>query len=453
MLGGREPVVQPATIHIEGNIIRKVGPADDAGVTHDLGDRVIAPAFINAHTHLSMGAFRGLMGSQDLEGNVVEDLFFRLERSLSPEDIRAFTRLGAYESLMHGVGLVWDHYYAGVACAEAIADVGLTAVVAPTLQDLAGPGHEVWREQLDATLELAGWSDQGVFAGLGAHATDTVSEVLWRKVAALSAEHQLPIHAHVAQSVEEYERIQSQHGCSPIEWLGRCGVLDDASRLLAVHAIFVDDADLARLDPTRHALAYCPLSQQQFCFPAHVPSWERAGLPWVVGTDCSISNDAMNVQRELLNVVGLRGYAVSHSPAYAAFRSGGSLESARRVDELRKQELEQAGYATPAHLLSRVWSVPGALHPAFTAGVIADGALANLIVLDPNHPNLWPTQDVLRALALSDVPPAIDSMMVRGRWIGTPGAFRETALGTPYHDARTEAHERLRAVLARPSLG
>ena len=451
MVGGETLTVQPATVRVEGNLITQVGPSDAAGVTIDLGDKIIAPAFVNAHTHLSMGAFRGLMGSQDLAGNVVEDLFFRLEQSLTAEDIRAFTRLGAYESLMHGVGLVWDHYYAALAVAEAVRDVGLCAVVAPTLQDISGPGHKEWREQLAATVALsdASWADHGVFAALGAHATDTVSETLWRTVAETSARYGLPIHAHVAQSVEEYQRIQSQHGCSPVAWLQRCGVLEQAQSLLAVHAIFVDGEDLRRFDPSKHALAFCPLSQQQFCFPAHVASWQDAGLRWVVGTDCSISNDAMNVQRELLSVAGLRGYAVTYCGVYEQFRQTGSLQTAERLEAERREQLARAnGWTTCVELLSRILRIPGSLHPGFAAGVIEPGALANLLVLDPDHPNLWPTRDVLRGLAYSDVPPAIESMMVRGQWVGTPGKFRETACGPGYQEARQEATSRLDALLA-----
>jgi 5-methylthioadenosine/S-adenosylhomocysteine deaminase len=149
--------VTPARIEIAGTRIREVTETSraalDAG-TVDLGDRLVSPAFVNGHTHLAMAAFRGL-GSDDFAGNVVEDLFFRLESALTPEDIRAFARLGAYECLLSGVAVVWDHYYGGTAVAEALLDTGLSGVVAPTLQDLGGPGAGASEAQLDATLEIA----------------------------------------------------------------------------------------------------------------------------------------------------------------------------------------------------------------------------------------------------------------------------------------------------------
>ena len=60
----------------------------------DLGDRLLAPAFVNSHTHLAMVAFRGLLSSATLKGNVVTELFFNLETHLTPEDVYAFACMG-----------------------------------------------------------------------------------------------------------------------------------------------------------------------------------------------------------------------------------------------------------------------------------------------------------------------------------------------------------------------
>jgi cytosine/adenosine deaminase-related metal-dependent hydrolase len=53
-----------------------------------------------------MSAFRGIGGVAALSGNVVEDLFFQIESLVQPGDIRAFTRMGAYEALLSGTGVV-----------------------------------------------------------------------------------------------------------------------------------------------------------------------------------------------------------------------------------------------------------------------------------------------------------------------------------------------------------
>lgn len=454
ILGGSDGPLRvcPADVVIEDGTIAGVSEPDPSATeVIDVGADLIAPAFINAHTHLSMGAFRGLLGPDDLAGNVVEDLFFRLESGLQADDVRAFTRLGAYECLAAGVGMVWDHYYFGTSVAAGIIDAGLCGVVAPTLQDLSGPGLDQLEQQLEATTELTGdsYAAQGIFSALGPHATDTVSPELWRKLGDLADRHQLPVHAHVAQSVEEFERAQERHQTTPLGMLERTGLLARAPSLLAVHGIFLTDEDLTRLDPKRHALGYCPLSQQQFCFPAHVPSWTQAGLPFVVGTDCSVSNDAMNVQRELVAVAGIRGFGPASSHAYTDFRQLGTTDAARAADRVRVEHLEKAGhFQDPQTLLRTVWSTPGSLHPGMKVGSIAAGHLANLIVLDIDHPNLWPASDLLRGMALCDAAPAIHSMMLRGRWVTPRGRHRD-ALNDDVRAAAADAKDRLKHHLAR----
>jgi cytosine/adenosine deaminase-related metal-dependent hydrolase len=74
-----------------------------------------------------------------------------------------------------------------------------------------------------------------------------------------------------------------------------------------------------------------------------------------------------------------------------------------------------------AALLSRVWSIPGRLHPEVTAGVLQRGALANLVVWDTDHPSFWPATDPLSALVMSDTVGAIETMVVAGRARGERG--------------------------------
>jgi 5-methylthioadenosine/S-adenosylhomocysteine deaminase len=416
----------------------------------DLGDRLVAPAFVNGHTHLAMSAFRGLQGVSSLTGNVIEDLYFALESGLSPSDVLAFSRMGAYESLLSGVGTVFDHYYHGQACAEALAEVGLTGVVAPTLQDLAGPGAAQFDAQLSATTtidESSRLAARGVFAALGPHATDTVSVELWRRAVALGEQRNLPLHAHVAQSFDELTRCHERHGTTPIEWLAREGLLSTTVRSLLVHVIYATRDDLSQLSPDHHTLGFCPFSQVEFCFPAKVGDWHEAGLRWLIGTDCAPSNDSMDVQKELRLASGLHAFEVTFSSAQALFHRRGGAGSAASLDGLRRATLKRSGdLRASGFLLDHVWAVPGAWHPGLPCGALEPGRWANLLVLDPNHPALWPAPDPLRALAMSHVAPAIESMIVAGRFIGEPGHFQESVRSAvEYREARREADARLQA--------
>jgi len=456
--------VAPARIHVSGTrfteVVEQSRPEFETwALTHhqtvtDLGHRLVSPAFINGHTHLAMAAFRGLGSGAAFEHNVVEDLYYALESGLTPEDVRAFTRLGAYESLLCGVGLVWDHYYGGEGIAEALRDTGLAGVVAPTLQDVSGPGSQAWPAQLAATAvidEGTEWRRVGVFAAVGPHATDTVSDTLFERARSLATERELPMHLHLAQSLEEYERSLRLHGLSPTERLHRVGLLASPARALLVHVLFVTDDDLRRLDPERHLLGYCPQSQVRFAFPALPTRWEHARLRWVLGTDCAPCNDSMNVQKELRAAAGAALHAVPASEPYLQFCKGGTLAEAKAVADRRSEvQSDSSALRSPDRLLSSVWSQPGSAHPKFMCGAIAAGHLANLVVWDLDHPAFWPPTDPLRLLAYGDTTGAIDWMLVAGSPVGQRGRFAASLIGSGEHrEARREAEARLRRHLSR----
>mgnify|MGYP002036196831 CR=1 FL=1 len=307
--------IGPATITIDGHAITQVeeGIAETANDVTSLTGMLVAPAFVNAHTHLALSCLRGIGGLAAYRGNVVEEVYFPIEQELTPEDVRAFARVAAIECLLSGTGAVWDHYYHGDAVADACADVGLTAVIAPTLQDLAGPGRKVWREALDLTARIAEDEERqeaGIVAALGPHATDTVSDALWLRARDVAARYNLPIHAHVAQSFEEYARSLERHDETPLGRLRRLGCLDDDQRFLLVHGLYVNDDDLKALTPGVHLLGYCPYSQLQFAFPAALHAWRAAGLEIALGTDAGCCNDTMNVQLEVRSLASGSSFSV-----------------------------------------------------------------------------------------------------------------------------------------------
>lgn len=449
-------VIVPARIRVEGARIASVERDPGAAEPHelDLGERLITPAFINAHTHLALSFMRGHQpgGSAPMlssRQNLVEDVYFAQEKKLAPADIRAFTRMGAYESLLSGVGFVWDHYYGGRAVAEALLDTGLAGVTAPTLQDLAGPGMAGAEDALEATLSVARdvrCFDGGVLAALGPHATDTVSPGLMRKIAEIAAREQLPVHLHVAQSYDELARVETREGRSPVALLSREGVLTDAPHVLMAHALFVHEADLRTLDPVRHTLVYCPGSQLQFGFPAALPLWCQLGVRWTVGTDCGSSHDALNVQGELRLAAGAASAMTTGSLSLARFSESGQTQHAEEAWEQRKERVARyLPQVSSEALLARVWHETGRLHPALQVGSIEGGMLANLAVWDLEHPAFWPGTDPLRALAFGDTSQALYALYVAGKTIGTPGDFARSVIASEgYREARKEADARLK---------
>ncbi len=430
----------------------------------DLGQRWLTPAFVNPHTHLALGFLRGRNRSRHAAARLVEDFYYPFESRLTADDVRAFTRLGAYESLLAGVGLVWDHYYFATAVAEAVFETGLSAVVAPTLQDRSGPGAARGEVALAETEALAngGWSERGVFAALGPHASDTASLALWKSAAEVARRLRLPLHAHLAQSLGEWQQAVARHGTTPLDLLLNEGVFEGLPSTLLVHLLFTTDHEIQRLDQERDHPVWCPSAQMVFGFPADPTRFERLGLSWMIATDTSVGNDSMNLQKELRLAAGLRTAGTAWSAEYHDFIGtvDGDTRHGRRAVDLarRRQHFFEAAtdLARPSNLLDRVWSHPGALHPHFTAGVIAPGALANLAIWDTRHPSFWPAEspdERLAVLAMGDTTGALDGLITNGRLVGKIGDFQRSLLSSDaYSAAQDEGRRRLVELIERAAL-
>jgi 5-methylthioadenosine/S-adenosylhomocysteine deaminase len=451
-------VVEPASIEIRGLRIHAVHRGTRAPGTHlpvtDFGERLIIPAFVDAHTHLALNFLRGADAGQAASGRMVEDLFYRLESKLRAEDVKAFARMGAYESLLSGVGLVYDHYYYAEAVAEAFEEVGLAGVIAPTLQDISGPGVAMLEAQIEATRRIAEssrFAARGLYAAVGPHAGDTVSAGLWSRAAELARALDVPLHAHIAQSPQEWSAVVEREGLPPLAFVQKLGVLNEAPVSLLAHGLYATRDELDAVPAERVRFAFCPHSQLVFGFPAPVLNWLEMGLDFVVATDCGASNDSLNLQKELRFLAGASTMGVAHSLEYERYFEGGAFADPSPVATRRRTSVDRASGALSAPaILHRAFGLAGALHPRFVAGRIEPEALASLVVLDLDHPNLWPARDLPHALVYGDVAPAIHAMLVAGRWVGSPGRFHQSLTGSEeYRAAREEATARLGELLER----
>jgi len=454
--------IEPAVIQIDGANIRSIKTYPNAeqitATSHWFGDDLVTPGFTDSHTHLALSFIRGRVTRPGTAGNLVEDVFFKLEEKITPADVGAFTRMGAFECLLAGTTHVWDHYYHGDAVADAMMQVGLTGTVAATLQDLSGPGKNDWETNLAFTQALHGSEyhrNLGISAAVGPHATDTVSEDLWRKILEVSEKNNLPIHAHVAQSTEEFNRIQEQYGCTPVDFLRRAGLFESPVTKQLVHMIYASAKDLSFCKSPSVRLIACPHSQLIFHFPAAYMDWWKIGLNWGVGTDCAASNDSLRVQAEMRTLATWPMASIAHSPEFGEFRRSATKIQAQGLSALRHRFNDELNDILSEEKLLNILffgAVQGPSPQCKSLGIKA-GGLANLTVWNWDDPVFWPGHAPLRSIIFSDLQPALKGLMTLGRWRGTVGDVRRSILGSPeYKSARREATERLNALLDRAGM-
>ena len=110
-------VIANGSVAIDGTDIVAVGSADVIGrefrsaTTIDASGQVVLPGLINTHTHAPMVLYRGLADDLALMEWLTKYIFPAEARTVSPEMVRAGTRLAALEMIQSGTTTYADMYY------------------------------------------------------------------------------------------------------------------------------------------------------------------------------------------------------------------------------------------------------------------------------------------------------------------------------------------------------
>ncbi len=226
------------------------------------------PGMVCAHHHLYSTLARG-MPAPPIQptsfGEILEQIWWRLDAALDLDMIRASALLGATEALMSGTTAIVDHHESPLAIegsldviAEACAEVGVRVVCAYGVTD---------RHGLDGARRGLAENERFLRAGgrglVGVHAAFTCSDDTLAAAAGLADDLGVGVHIHVAEGPED-------HGAGArIERLTR-------DNWLLVHCVSLDRDLLG-------TIAHNPRSNMNnavgYAAPAHRPN------PIVLGTD------------------------------------------------------------------------------------------------------------------------------------------------------------------------
>jgi cytosine/adenosine deaminase-related metal-dependent hydrolase len=90
---------------------------------------------------------------------------------------------------------------------------------------------------------------------------------------------------------------QSGPGLSPITYLAALGVLE--ARPLLVHAVQVNDEEIAAIARARCTVVHCPRSNTLLsCGRMRLEAFLSAGIPVYLGTDSRVSSPDLDVRAE-----------------------------------------------------------------------------------------------------------------------------------------------------------
>jgi putative selenium metabolism protein SsnA len=243
--------VERRNLHVEsGRIVPGAG-----GARRDCSGCLIVAGNVCAHTHLYSALARGMPYRLPPPENflqILQRIWWRLDRALDEETIRASALVGGMEALLSGTTTLVDHHASPNAIdgsldviAEALASLGVRSVLCYETSDRDGPERA-----------LAGVTENARFAQrveherpplarglIGAHASFTLSDETLAACVDAARAHAVGIHVHAAEDLADEVDAETAHGARVAARLAAGGALDE--RTLLAHGVHLDDDEIA----------------------------------------------------------------------------------------------------------------------------------------------------------------------------------------------------------------
>ena len=349
----------------------------------DCRGKLVMPGLVNTHCHAAMTLQRSYADDIPLM-SWLNDYIWPFEARQTPDDVALGMTLGIVEMLLGGVTSFVDMYYFEDRCVEVAERLGIRAVLGCNYFDTNL--EEVFR-QVERAVGLAAAGSGRVRIAAAPHSPYTVSPENLVRGKELADRYGLGLMTHIAETRDEIRIVRERYGCTPVEHLDSLGLLD--RRCIGAHCIHVTDSDIGTLAARGVTVSHNPQSNMKISSGvAPVERMRAAGALVTVATDGTCSNNDLDLWEELRTAAFLQKSATGDPTALPAW------ETLRMATANGARAM---GYAD------------GEL------GVLREGALADLIVVDLQKPHLQPVHDVVSNLVYCGKASDVDTVVVDGR--------------------------------------
>jgi len=291
---------------IENERITEIGSQKDLNSsrkfdqTVDLGNRLVMPGLVNAHTHSPMTLFRG-----HVEGHSIFNLkgwyntIRVLELDMTPDMISPGVAVSCAEMIRTGTTTFVDQYFWMDQIYPVVRQSGLRAALAYGIVEL---GEEVARNREVAAAskfldELSG--DPLLDGWVGPHAffVDN-SETAMQMERELVEKHHTGFHIHFATGQSENKYCQEKYGHSAVKQLEAMGFLKYP--IIAAHSIGILEEDYAIVSDKPFTPVFAPSSgMRNAAGLAPLLALREAGVNVALGTDNVTNNNSYDMFKEM----------------------------------------------------------------------------------------------------------------------------------------------------------
>lgn len=371
-------------ILVDGNRFKDLkAPAEtEADEIIDATGKAILPALYNTHTHAAMTIMRGYADDMPLF-TWLNDYIWPFEAKMTRKDIRIGSDIAVKEMVQSGSVFFNDMYFEIEETIEAVQQTGMRAAIGITVMEnhtLAATEEKKrfvreWKDPTGGRIQLV----------MCPHSVYTVGPEKLVKSAEFARENGLKLHIHVSETRSEVEDCIRDHGMSPVKYLDSLGFL--GNDVIAAHCVHVDDEDIDILAERGVTISHCPCSNMKLnsgVFPYE--KLIKSGCRITLGTDGASSGNNLDL-REAMKFAALLA------------KCYGSPET------------------LPAPEVFKWATENGAAAFGIDAGVIAEGKIADCLLIDLNDVRMQPCYNLISNFVYSADTSCITTVICDGRVI------------------------------------
>jgi formimidoylglutamate deiminase len=371
----------------------------------------VVPGMANLHSHAFQRAMAGLT---EMRGPGQDDfwtwreLMYRFVQRVTPRQAKAiatflyiemlsrgYTAVGEFHYVHHPAGLLTSHL-------EAAREAGIAITLLPSLYMWSGFGKQPLQPRqkrfssdvsqvLSLLKNLHRHSSPDTNFGVAPHSLRAVDPAALKELLA-AAPADAPIHIHAAEQTREVDECKAALGKRPVEWLLTQMPVD--RRWCVVHATHMTDEETRALAASGAVAGLCPSTEGNLgdgIFP--LAEYRASSGRYGIGGDSHVSRDPAEELR--------------------------LLEYFQRVSARKRNVVASAKSPAVGTTLWLEAAAGGAQALGRRMGAIAPGMRADLVVLDPENPDLAGKAGdaIANALIFAGGNGMVRDVMVAGRWV------------------------------------
>ena len=322
---------------------------------------LVMPGLVNGHAHNGMTLFRGMADDLPLMTWLNEHIFPAESVFVDEEMVYQCTRLACAELLLSGTTSVADAYYCMDGACRAYDESGLRAVAGHGIIDFPAPGVPDPTLKIDVVEQfIKKWRGHPhITPAVFAHSPYTCCAETLQNARRLARKYEVPFFIHVAETQVE-QSLLPVDGLSPVAYLESLDILDEQVTL--VHGVWMSGLDIEIIKKHNCKVVSCPRSNMQLgsgIAPVELLLQQKISVG--LGTDGAASNNSLDLFDEMdacAKLAKVKSLDSTHGKGRDVLR----MATCMGAECLGLQEV----------------------------GTLAEGNLADLILLDCNTPNLTP---------------------------------------------------------------